>query len=84
MSLDCINKSETTVNMIAGVYIAESSVNTIKKFVIANKGKYNVLCALKVGLFGGAWNMLNNQELESSSDYWDMVKLVDYIKGWRE
>lgn len=35
-------------------------------------------------LFGGDWNMLNNQELESSSDYWDMVKLADYVTGWRE
>lgn len=35
-------------------------------------------------LSGGDWNMLNNQELESSSDYWDMVKLVDYVTGWRE
>lgn len=68
---------------IDDVYIAESSVDAIKKFVIANKGKYNVFCALEVGLFGGDWNMLNNQELESSSDYWDMVKLADYVTGWR-
>ena len=35
-------------------------------------------------LSGGDWNMLSNQELESSSDYWDMVKLADYVTGWRE
>ena len=69
---------------IDDVYIAESSIDAIKQFVIANKGKYNVFCALEVELFGGDWNMLNNQELESSSDYWDMVKLADYITGWRE
>ena len=28
----------------------ESSVDAIKQFVIANKGKYNVFCALEVGL----------------------------------
>ena len=33
---------------IDDVYIAESSVDAIKKFVIANKGKYNVFCALEV------------------------------------
>lgn len=36
---------------IDDVYIAESSVDAIKKFVIANKGKYNVFCALEVGLW---------------------------------
>ena len=35
-------------------------------------------------LSGGDWNILSNQELESSSDYWDMVKLADYATGWRE
>ena len=35
---------------IDDVYIAESSVDAIKQFVIANKGKYNVFCALEVGL----------------------------------
>ena len=35
-------------------------------------------------LSGGDWNMLSNQELESSSDYWDMVKLADYVTGCRE
>lgn len=35
---------------IDDVYIAESSVDAIKKFVIANKGKYNVFCALEVEL----------------------------------
>ena len=33
------------------VYIAESSIDAIKQFVIANKGKYNVFCALEVGLW---------------------------------
>lgn len=33
---------------IDDVYIAESSIEAIKKFVIANKGKYNVLCALEM------------------------------------
>ena len=69
---------------IDDVYIAESSIDAIKQFIIANKGKYNVFCASEVELFGGDWNMLNNQELESSSDYWDMVKLADYVTGWRE
>ena len=32
------------------VYIAESSIDAIKKFIIANKGKYNVFCALEVEL----------------------------------
>ena len=36
---------------IDDVYIAESSVDAIKKFVITNKGKYNVFCALEVGLW---------------------------------
>ena len=35
---------------IDDVYIAESSVDAIKKFVITNKGKYNVFCALEVEL----------------------------------
>ena len=34
-------------------------------------------------LSGGDWNILNNQELESSSDYWGMVKLADYVTRWR-
>ena len=33
---------------IDDVYIAESSVDAIKKFVIANKGKCNVFCALVI------------------------------------
>ena len=36
---------------IDDVYIAESSIDAIKQFVIANKGKYNVFCALEVGLW---------------------------------
>ena len=57
-------------------------INTTTQQVILVNLETDVEYTLE--LSGGDWNMLNNQELESSSDYWDMVKLADYVTGWRE
>lgn len=57
-------------------------INTTTQQVILVNLKTDIEYTLE--LFGGDWNMLNNQELESISDYWGMVKLADYVTGWRE